>query len=480
MKYVLESESKSHHKFFEEISSVPRVSFNEKAISEYLIQFAKDRNLWWYTDELWNVIIKKPASKGYENSEPVMIQAHTDIVGEKEPGSDFNFDTDPLQLYVEDGCVRAKGTTLGADDGYGVAYMLAILDSDDIKHPPIECVFSVQEESGIGGPRGLDYSQLSAKRLINLDGIKEGSTNIATANVIGGDWIKNLSMTKNNKPCFSIKISGLNAGHASLNIVKDQANAIKIAARILFALKKEMKINLVSIEGGTIRNGIPEECEAIFACDNTYKDTIAEIVSSVTNDVKVEHAISDPKLNISVAAVESAPSAMNDLSSKSVIELIHTLPSGTHMRVREVDNLPMASRNMGNVNSKNGVLTIGYMFRGAYKTQIADLFDQSSVIADKFGAAYVEEYRYSGYNAPLDSPMLNVWKDVYKEATGEELFLKRSHGGTDVGTIIEGMKGLDVIVLSPKLVDVHRPTESMNLASFDRTFEYLKTILARL
>ena len=233
MNYVLDS-SKAHHKYFEELCYIPHPPFQEKALSEYVIAFAKERGLWYYTDSLYNVVVKKPATPGYENAAPVMLQAHMDMVCEKTPEKVFHFETDPLQLQVRDGWVMATDTTLGADDGYGVAYMLAILDADDIPHPALECFFSVQEEVGIGGPRGMDYSQLSARRYINLDGVQEGSTNVSTANVIGGDFKRPIVMQENSKPCYTVHICGLSAGHASLNIVKDQANAVKLAARILF------------------------------------------------------------------------------------------------------------------------------------------------------------------------------------------------------------------------------------------------------
>lgn len=479
MKYVLD-QSKAHHRFFEDICAIPHESFNEKGVAEYIIRFAKERGLWFYTDQLYNVIVKKPGTPGYETAQPVMLQAHTDMVCEKTPDSDFNFGTDPLQLYVEDGCVRARGTTLGADDGYGVAYMLAVLDAGDIPHPPLECLFSTQEEAGIGGPRGLDYSKLSAKKLINMDGITEGSTNIATTSVIGGDWVLPVAAEPNTAPCMEIAVTGLNAGHASLNIVKEQANAVKIAARMLFAISREALVHVCSVHGGTIRNGIPEECRITFTCDPAFFLRAREIVEEITGYARIEHIVSDPGLTADVRKVPTCAARLTGCSSRTVLEFLHALPTGTLMRNRQAEHVPLISRNLGNVSLDGEAMTVGYMFRGAHKMQIADLFDQTVLMCARFGAVYREDYRYSGFNADLEWPLLRLWQQVYREFTGKDLFLKVTHGGSDIGTIVDGMNGMEVIVLSPTITDVHRPTESMDLESFDRTYGYLCEILKRL
>ena len=481
MNYVLDS-SKAHHKYFEELCYIPHPPFQEKALSEYVIAFAKERGLWYYTDSLYNVVVKKPATPGYENAAPVMLQAHMDMVCEKTPEKVFHFETDPLQLQVRDGWVMATDTTLGADDGYGVAYMLAILDADDIPHPALECFFSVQEEVGIGGPRGMDYSQLSARRYINLDGVQEGSTNVSTANVIGRDFKRPIVMQENSKPCYTVHICGLSAGHASLNIVKDQANAVKLAARILFAIGKEAKVHLASIQGGTIRNGIAEECDATFACEAS-EEHIRDIVAAVFAAAREEHELTDPHMDIRLQPAPTAPLVMDDLSSSEAIHLLHVLPSGSHMTNKRAINptMSLASRNMGNVSSADGVLTVGYMFRCNIKSQLWDLFDQTCLLASRFGAYYDREYVYAGYTADTEhSEMLKLWQKVYRDFTGKELYLKYTHGGSDIGSINDGMGGIDAIVVSPDIKFVHRPTEAMDLASFDRTFEYVKAILAQL
>ncbi len=480
MKYILNHEGKPYYKFFEDICSIPHTSYNERELSDYIVEFAKTRNLWWYQDDIWNVVIKKPASAGYEGHPPVMIQGHIDMVGEKTPDSDFNFNTDSLELYVEDGWLKAKNTTLGADCGHGIAYMLAILDDKNLQHPPLECFFSVQEEVGIGGPQYIDYSLFTAKRLISTDQMFEGATVISTTSVVGGEFIKPVSLTKNTKSTYLLKVEGLQGGHAATNIHKEQANAIKIVARVLYNLTKKVKLQLASIDGGTIRNNIPEVCSATFTCDSTCYDLVKDIVNAAMEEEKREHQISDPDLNMILSPAETVEETLDDLSTNNVVELLHVIPTGVYMRSLEEENLVLTSRNIGNITIKDGILKFGYLFRSAIDSQIFDLMNQAMITADRFGAVFRKEYYYAGYTVSKDTPLNILWQEVYKEASGKDLRFISMHVGTDAGTIINRRGGMDVISIGPNTVNFHKPGEALELASFDRTYGYLKTILSRL
>ena len=483
MKYILDHAGKPYNKFFEEISSIPRNSFQEKKISDYLVKFAEDRGLWWYRDDIWNVIIKKPASEGYENHATVMIQGHTDMVCEKNPGTDHNFDENPLELYVEDGWLKAKDTTLGADCGDGIAGMLAVLDDKTLKHPPIEAFFSVQEESGIGGPRFVDYSKFTAKRIIATDIIWEGTTYESVSGAIGGDFIKKIKRKEIKRPVFSLTVSNCTGGHSALNAGKCPANAIKAVARILFRIKKETAINLVSLQGGSIRNNIASDGNAVFAYKEEDGQEIKNLVNEVTLELEQEYSFTDPDMKISLTASSNDLDALDQESSNCVVDLIHVLPSGEYIRNPKFNDAVFASRNMGNISLENDSLTIGYMFRGTITSQTLDMMEQTLCLAGQFDTEYQEEYRYSGYIAGKDTPLVNVWKDVYKQATGKDLYFLTMHGGTDVGTIIDhlgGMDQVDVIAIGPNAKYVHTTGEMLELASFDRTYQYLTTILARL
>ena len=493
MNYVMDHQGKPHRKFFEEICAIPHESYNEKQISEYLVQFAKDRGLWYYTDPIWNVIIKKEASPGFEDHAPVMLQAHTDMVCVKAPDFDFNFATDPLQLFVEDGWLQAKGTTLGADCGHGVAYMLAILDDQTLEHPPLECFFSVQEEVGIGGPKNVDYSLFQAKKLINFDIFEEGLSWISTTTVKGGDFVKQVQMEPNHRPTFQVKVGGGVGGHGALDIGRDQVNAIRVCARYLYLLMKEIDLQLVTINGGTARNNIAGTCEAQFTCDNREEERVRSIAAELEAKIKKEYAGTDPDFFLSIASVDAADKVMDQRSSRDVVELLLLIPAGVHMRRfmsnglglivkngQEGDGLVITSRNLGVVSFQEETLTIGYMFRSMLKSQIEEIMDQTMLITDHYGATWHIVYDYSGHTYSEDDPMHKIWREVYKEASGKDVKGVAAHVGTDVGTIVDHIPGMDVITLGPNTIGIHKPGEKMEVASFDRTYEYVKTILKRL
>lgn len=506
MAYVLDYE-KPHQKFFEEISRIPRQSFREQAVSDYIVGFAKDRGLWFDQDPLGNVIIKKNGTKGLEQSESVMLQAHLDMVCEKVPGSSFDFSTEAIKLFTENGWVTAQGTTLGADDGAGVALMLAILDHQELKHPPLECVFTVQEEDGMGGALHLDYSKLSSKKLIALDGLEEGTTIVSTTGIHCGYLVKECPTAptdrivpiRNGKAIFLLKISGLRGGHAALNIGKGQGNAIQITARILDAICSEYPVQLVSIAGGTILNGIPQKCEAFFnLSENAVQrsnsaDELHRIVQKTADAIRENLKDSDPgftavlksdcdaadSLSESVALVKAA-AALDEAATREVVDLLCMLPVGVETWDKNAPDFPVASRNLGTVSMEDGRIKIGYSCRSVSTAQISDMVEQTKGIAEDHDAVYQETFRYCGYTVEEDSPLISIWSDIYKEETGKDLIRRRIHSGTDAGTISENMGGMDIIVLMPNTQNVHTPDERMELASFDRTYQYLLKILERL
>lgn len=483
MKYILDNNGKPYRKYFEEICAIPHISYQEKALSDYIVEFAKSRGLWYYQDEIWNVIVKKPAYRGYESHLPVMIQGHIDMVGEKTPDSNFNFETDSLELYVENGFLKAKDTTLGADCGHGIAYMLAILDDTTLKHPAIEAVFTVQEEVGIGGSKSLDYSKLAAKRLIFTDSMKEGSPEISTTTVIGGMLKRKISFTNNDKPVFMISVEGLYGGHAAVNIIRDQANAIKVGARVVSEILKELntEVKIVDIKGGTIKNNIPEICYIAFACEEKF-DGIKKIVDRIANEIHEEHKVTDPNLNITLTEESLVDKAIDGPNSKDILEWLRLIPVGVQMRSLEVEGFPLTSRNLGTAECVGNQLILGYMFRSCIESHIQMLQDEMAIISEKFNAEFKEEYRYSGYTADEKGPLISLYGEVYKELTGgKEISPIHVHAGTDVGTIIERMgSDMDVVGIGPNTYNFHRPGESLDLDSFDRAYTYITKVLERL
>lgn len=485
MTYIFEHEHKEkpYLKVFEDISAIPRGSYNEKGVSDYIVKFAKERGLWCMQDDALNVFIKKPATPGYEDHEPVILQGHMDMVCEKEPGSDHDFMKDPLELYVEDGWLKARETTLGADDGVAVAYILAILDDDELEHPPLECVINTAEEAGVLGALAFDTSLLTGKKLVGLDGCTEGTSTILTSGVIGGSFFKSISWENKTDNLYKIKVEGLNAGHAAGNIGKEQANAIKAVGRILYYLNQSYDINIVYIKGGTYRNAIAEECEVIFSTSSGDFDGIKEIFDKYSGLEISEHKVSDPGIKFTFDKTDGYNKAISKDISKDIIDFLYFTPSGTCMRSVVYDLLPIASRNIGTINiierDDEECLEVTYLFRCVNSVELEDMCNKGIKMSEAWGFDFEVQSKYSGYEIEPGNDFYNTYAEVYKDMSGKELQYETVHYGTDVGTYAERIPGLDIIVVSPEIVDVHRPTERLNLASFDRAYQYLEEVLRR-
>ena len=345
--------------YFEEISKIPRGSYNEQKIADYVENFAKEHNLRYVRDQVNNLIIYKDASAGYEDHEAIMLQAHMDMVNEKNKDSDHDFDNDPLDLYIDDGFITAKGTTLGADDGYGVAYMLALLSTDNVKHPPLECVFTVCEEVGLDGALAFDGNLISANRMIGLDSETEGET--CTTSSGGCDVMvdKDLHFVDNTKPIYELMIKGLQGGHSGREISNGRGNANKLAIRVMYGfIKEKLDIQLIDIEGGLKNNAIPRECTIIFSSESDF-DELKKVANTYQSYFKEEFEFSDSGVLVELKAVsKSLPQALSNAESKEVIEMMNVLKNGFVERSFAIKDLTVISLNMGVVRIENNQLRL--------------------------------------------------------------------------------------------------------------------------
>ncbi len=495
---ILNHQGKPYCLFFEEISRIPRNSFDEKRMADYLVKFAETRGLWHYADEHWNVLIKKPGSPGCENKEPILIQAHTDMICVKTPESSHDFASDPLDLYVDEkGWLRARGTTLGADNGAGVAHMLAILDDQSLKHPPLECFFSVQEEQGLGGARQMDYALFQSKRIISTDILVEGVNFLSTANAIGGDFIKQVIFENSPGKAIKLKVHQCSGGHAALNISKDPANAIKCLARLLFSINETCPINLSALTGGSARNNVPTEAAAVFTYEEGDGAKIQTIVDELAEVIKREYSFTDPKLTVDLIDGPAPGRALTRESSDSVLAFLYILPTGVHYRDHKygldqsfvptsagpMSHDVFASTNTGLAALDGDRLVIGKMFRGAAATIVLDLKKQVETMAAAYDAHYVEEYRYPGFTVPQGSRLTALYEEIYQEFTGRKVVNINLHGGNEGGTMVNNLGGpgvVDIVSIGVDATDIHTFNEAMDLESFDRVYQYLITLLERL
>ncbi len=458
--------------YFEEIAKIPHGSYHEEGISNYLVAFAKEHQLKYYQDEMFNVIIFKEASIGYEDHEPIILQGHMDMVCEKNKDSNHDFENDPLSLYVEDHYLHANGTTLGADDGCGVCYMLALLSDENLKHPPLECIFTVQEEVGLFGAFGLDVSSLKGKRMIGLDGGPEGE--ICTSSSGGNDLFihKPISFMLNESPVYRLEIKGLLGGHSGESINKSRGNSNKIAARILYHLLKDgLDVRLVKIDGGLKSNAIPRECEVIFASDTDY-DILNQHIDCYVKDIKNELLVSDPNLIVKLQQ-DDAKTCMNSVESEAIICMMYLIPNGKLDESQTIPGLTTLSLNMGIVRTNENSLTIDISMRSPVSSARNELCLQIEQICLLYNAYIDVSNPYPGWDYNPHSKLREAFKTYYLKHTGQKLREVATHGGLETGVWADKIPDIDIITFGPNMSGIHTPDETLDLDSYQRCYEML-------
>ncbi len=465
--------------YFDAITKIPHGSYHEKAISDYVVSFAKEHNLKCVQDKMWNVVIYKDASSGYEDYDPIMLQGHMDMVCEAVSGLDFDFETQPIETYVdEDGRLRAKGTTLGADDGMGVAEMLAILSDDSLKHPPLECVFTVQEEVGLFGALGLDKTLIHSHRMISLDGGGEVMTSISSA---GGVNVINeikCDLVSNENPTYSLKVTGLTGGHSGGEIHKEKGNANKLVTRILKEMMKEVNVSLVSIDGGTKDNAITRESIAVFS-SSTSKEVIETKVKELTDKIYVEFEDSDPGFTSELELIETSSTCMSEQSTKNVIDYMYLVPNGFQHRSTVIEGLTLTSLNLGIVKTEGDKIICNSSVRSALDEALDDYIDHLTCLAGYTGGSVTTFARYPGWKYDENSKIRKTFREVLSKLyDGKVLEERAAHGGLECAIFTQIDGGMDIITCGPVSEGCHTPDEFLDLASFDRTYKLLTTIIA--
>ncbi|WP_027438639.1 aminoacyl-histidine dipeptidase [Lachnospira multipara] len=468
--------------YFEEITKIPHGSTDTKRISDYLVSFAKEHNLKYIQDELNNVIIFKDASAGYENSDSVIIQGHMDMVCEKEDDCDIDFKKDALRLELNDGIISAKGTTLGGDDGIAVAYALAVLDDDTLKHPALEVVITVDEEIGMLGAADLDTTPLKSKLMINIDSEEEG---ILLASCAGGMTATLHLPTKKNLVSGTkavITVDGLLGGHSGTEINKGRANANKLVGRVLYALSKKFSFNLVAVNGGLKDNAIPRasKAELVFAADVDMNE-VKEVVSKCEADFKHEYKTTDS--NVAVTLVVDANAEIESLdtdSTKKVITALMNLPLGIQSMSFDIEGLVQTSLNLGILETKDDEVAFSYSVRSSVESEKQDLYLQLESLATILGGNVTTMGEYPAWEYNADSKLRSVMVDSFKRQYGREPEIQAIHAGLECGLFAGKIKGLDAVSFGPDMKDVHTPKESMDVASVARSWNYLVDVLASL
>ena len=477
MKYVTEGyEPKIALQYFEDLAAIPRGSRNEEAAAKFVEEKAKSFGYYVRRDESNNVVVKIPATPGYENVEPICLQAHLDMVNEKNADSTHDFTKDGLDLYIDSDWLKARGTTLGCDDGYGCAFMLALMDEEGktFVHPELECIFTTGEEIGFVGAMPMDCSDIRARRMIGMDGGPEGVTCATSAGAMEVKMYVTPDYEAAKGEGVSIFVSGLIGGHSAGCITFERANSNKVMGRILHNVRKVCDFRIANIVGGLMFNAIPREnrCEIVITDGN--KEKAIEKINRVVAEIKAEYRASDPDITVEISDC-SPEKMMSARATKAVTEIMYNVPNGVRMMNVEVPGLPVTSTNMGIVKEVDGRIMVDTMLRSSSRTCNDDYVDNICSVATLAGA----EECYVGYWMPAwpydaKSYMRDIYLDLYKSKTGKEANVNYVHGGLELGVFSEKMPGMQIVTIGVDAFDAHTVTERMSLSSFKRVFEFLK------
>ncbi len=472
-------EPKTVWKYFDEITKIPRPSKKEEKIIKYLLDFAKEHNLEAEKDEVGNVVIRKAATQGMENTTPVILQSHSDMVCEKNNDVDFNFDTDPIKTFIDGDWVTADGTTLGADDGIGIAASLAILSSDDIQHGPIEALFTSDEETGMTGAFGLQQGFLNGSILINLDSEDEGELFIGCAG--GMDSVAEFDYKKEklNDSYYSCKISvnGLKGGHSGDEIDSGLGNANKILNRFLYKLSKKTEFRLNNFDGGNLRNAIAREASAIISVKQHSKEQIRLALNIFSEEISSELSVTEPNLNLEMGTITNPEFVIDTDTQKRLISAIYACPHGVIAMSQSINNLVETSTNLASVKFKNNKIVIGTSQRSSVNSALTDVAAMVKSAFELAGAKVIQSDGYPGWKPKLDSEIMNITKNSYKKLFNQEPKVLAIHAGLECGLFLTKYPNLDMISIGPTVKGAHSPDERMNIATVTKFWDLLIDVL---
>lgn len=466
-------------RYFKEISDVPRSSSHNEKISAYLVNFAKEHELEYYQDESGNVIIWKDGTPGYENSDMVMIQGHMDIVAEKTEDSTHDFQNDPLELIVDGDTLTANKTTLGADDGAAIAMGLALLDSADIPHPPLEFIATVDEEIGMLGAYALDGSKIRSRKVINIDSEEEGIITVGCAGAV--DIFTSFPADKKlvNGVKYKYVVDGLLAGHSGLDIHQERANAGQIVARLFLDAREKAELNIVSINGGRATNVILGKVEGEVIVAASDVKAFEEIIATSTEEIKAEYRTSDPGITVSIEAVgEASEEAVDTVCQDNFFKFLVACPTGAEHYSVELKGLVETSHSIGVVKLEDGRLITKSMSRSSVNSRNRLLARKIGIIAEALGAEVEHGSSYGAWEFNNKSDLLDVCINAYKEQYGEEPVVSAMHAGIECGIWAEKVGKVDAVSIGPDMTGVHSVNEELSIPSTERTWQYLKLILS--
>ena len=457
--------------YFERISAIPRASYHEEKIVAYLLDFARERGLEAYSDKYNNVLINMPASEGCEDRAPILLQGHTDMVCEANIGCKHNFSTDGLDLFLEDGLVGARETTLGADDGVAVAIMLAILDGACKKHGAIQCLFTASEEVGLDGAGGFDYSRIFARRMINMDGAEEDTLVVGCAGGLRSDVTFDIEFAKRTRPqVLKLTLGGLIGGHSGENIHQGRANANKLALSLLKLLSEFGGAELVSLDGGTKENAIPREAVLVVAMDDIT--TAAMLARKYASGVRATLCPEDSEffIHIEDLGTEGYESVFTSEFTEKLLTFAGSIDNGVIAMSDKIDGLVEFSRNLGIIKCEGDKIGFYFNSRSAIDAQIEGSMQKIEASAAAIGGEVIHRNRYPGWDVSGYSQLAEDYIALADEMFGTKVKKTALHAGLECGIVKCNIPDMEIISVGADITDLHSPKERLGLDSFGRVF----------
>lgn len=474
-------EPKALWNHFADLNAVPRPSKKEERVIQFMVDFGKKLNLETVVDKVGNVIIKKPATPGMENRQTVALQSHLDMVHQKNNNTTFDFETQGIEMFVDGDWVKARGTTLGADNGLGVAAIMALLSSTDIPHPPLEALFTIDEETGMTGAMGLEGGMMNASILLNLDTEDDNELTIGCAG--GADvtatgsysWEKPDSSFKG----FAIVVNGLNGGHSGMDINKGLGNANKLLNRIIYTVSQKVDLRIAEIDGGGLRNAIPREAKAVVAVPEKDEETFKSAVEAIARELYAEHQSSDPQLRIEAKPAGLPDEVMLPDFQYHFISALYACPNGIYRMSPDVENLVQTSNNIARVEAKNGQYSVMCLTRSAVDTEKHDLATAIRLIFEMIGGKVEATGDYPGWAPKHDAAIIPVMADLYRELFNDEPFVNVCHAGLECGLIGSNYPEMEMISFGPNIRGAHSPDEKVQISSVVKFWKFLLETLHR-
>ncbi|MEZ4908485.1 MAG: aminoacyl-histidine dipeptidase [Saprospiraceae bacterium] len=469
-------------KNFVNLNAIPRPSKKEEKVIIFAKEFGESLNLETIVDDAGNVIIRKPATAGMENRVPVILQAHLDMVAQKNSEVDFNFDTEGINMYIDGDWVKAKGTTLGADNGIGVSSILSVLESKDIAHPDLEALFTIDEETGMTGAIKLQPGILNGKIMLNLDSEDDEEMTIGCAggvDVTVTDSYKEKEL-KGDIESLEIKVSGLAGGHSGMDIHLYKGNANKMMNRILWTLNQEFKIGVKYIDGGGLRNAIPRESKSVISFLQKDKFKLLETLNSVVTDITNEYKTKEKDLKISYKTVDAQSNVLKGKKLTKILNAVYSCWNGIYRMSPDVEGLTQTSTNLARVLVKDGAVLIENLTRSSVESEKLDLANNIKSTFENIGAKVTFAGSYPGWQPDVTAKINNVMRDMYKKNFGSEPHITACHAGLECGLIKEKYVDCDMISFGPNIRNPHSPDERVQISSVQKFWKLLIDTLANI